>query len=192
MKRIATLIALIAGLASTAPLAMADQPGQPPAPSPVAKPTLVPPSAAQLETLAIELSDVAMHVFVEGVRGRDLRGLGQIASLKFRKSYTPEQVNAAFKQFFATTVVGDPLAGKSPIFLKAPEINRGGALEVQGFYELPEGLLLFQLAYVREGTGWKLDGINVRSQPYNAPSANPASSEKPLKFKIPAGKMVDA
>lgn len=111
MQRIATLIALVAGLSSAAPAVRADQP---PAPAPATRPVLFPPSAAELETLAIELADSSMQVFIEGVRQKDMRALGPITSLKFRKSYTPEQVNAAFKQFFTTTVVGEPLAGKSP------------------------------------------------------------------------------
>ena len=127
-----------------------------------------------------------MRTFIEGIRQKDFRVLGSVASLNFRKIYTPEQVNEAFKAFFAVEITGDPLAGRSPVFLAAPAIGKDGRLAIQGMYELPDGLLLFQLAYVREGTGWKLDGLNVKSQPYNAPSAKPAT-EKPLKFRDPSG-----
>lgn len=192
MKNIATILALVAGLAGASTLSLADTPVQPPAPPSQAGPALAPPAAADLETVAVELADTAMRTFVEGIRQKDFRVLGSIASLNFRKSYSPEQVNEAFKQFFTVTITGDPLAGKSPIFLKAPAIGRDRRLEIEGLYELADGLLLFQLAYVREGTGWKLDGLNVRSKPYNTSTPNPASTEKPLKFKIPAGKLVEA
>jgi hypothetical protein len=192
MKKFVTLLTVFAGLAAASTEALAQQPGRPPDEAPAAKSLLAPLSAVELETLALGLVDTTMHTFIEGVRQKDMRVLGPITSLKFRKSYTPEQVNTAFQQFFATTIVGDPLAGKSPIFVKAPEITKAGLLAIEGFYELPDGLLLFQLALVREGMGWKLDGIAVKSQPYNAPSAKPAQADKPLKFKIPAGKMVDA
>ena len=184
MKTTIVVLALFAAIASSTPGLCAVNGSKTPT-------IAVPSSASELESLGVELSDSAMRLFVEGVRQKDLRTLGPMVSLKFKRTYTPDAVNAAFKQFFAVTVTGDPLAGKSPIFLKAPEITREGLLDVQGLYELPDGVLLFQLAFVREGSGWKLDGINVRSQPYDAPNAKP-TTQKPLKFKIPAGKMVEA
>lgn len=189
MKRIVSLIALAASLAGTASVALADQQSRP---EQAARPVVTPPNAAQLETLAVELADGTMRAFIDGVRQKDLRSLGPVVSLRFRKTYTPEQVNEAFKQFFSVTVTGDPLAGKSPIFLTAPLINTAGGLEVQGFYEVGTGILMFQLVYIREGIGWKLDGINVRSEPIKAPAPSAAPAEKPLKFKIPAGRMVEA
>lgn len=191
MKKLNMILALVAGLAGVSTAALADTPAQPPAPPQQGATALAAPSAAELELVSVELADLVMHTFIEGIRQKDFRVLGSVASLNFRKTYTPEQVNAAFKAFFAVQVTGDPLAGKSPIFLAAPAIGPDKRLNIQGMYELADGLLLFQLAFVREGTGWKLDGLNVKSQPYNAPSAKPAT-EKPLKFKIPAGKMVEA
>ncbi|MEZ5922788.1 MAG: hypothetical protein R3D57_00215 [Hyphomicrobiaceae bacterium] len=192
MKTLVSLIALAAGIAVAVPVVGTASAANASQGLNTQSPAMVRPAGAQLETIAIELADTTMRVFLEGVRQKDFRVLGQVASLNFRKSYTPAQVNDAFKQFFAVTVTGDPLAGKSPIFVASPLINTAGALEVQGFYELPDGLLMFQLVHVREGTGWKLDGINVRSEPYTPPAANPASGAKPLKFKIPAGRMVEA
>ncbi len=191
MKKLTTILALVAGLAGASTCVLAGTPAQPPAPPKQGDTALAAPAAADFETIAVELTDTAMRTFIEGIRQKDFRVLGSIASLNFRNSYTPEQVNEAFKAFFAVEITGDPLAGRSPVFLAAPAIGKDGRLAIQGMYELPDGLLLFQLAYVREGTGWKLDGLNVKSQPYNAPSAKPAT-EKPLKFKIPAGKMVEA
>ena len=191
MQKLTTILALLAGLAGASTCALAETQAQPPAPPKQGAPALVAPAPADFEAISIELTDTAMRTFIEGIRQKDFRVLGSIASLNFRKSYTPEQVNEAFKAFFAVEITGDPLAGKSPVFLKAPAIGQDKRLSIQGMYELADGLLLFQLAYVREGTGWKLDGLNVKSQPYNAPSAKPAT-EKPLKFKIPAGKLVEA
>ncbi len=191
MKKLTTILALVAGLAGASSCVLAGTPAQPPAPPKQGDTALAAPAVAGFETIAVELTDTAMRTFIEGVRQKDFRVLGSIASLNFRKTYSPEQVNEAFKAFFAVEITGDPLAGRSPVFLAAPAIGQDKRLDIQGMYELPDGLLLFQLAYVREGTGWKLDGLNVKSQPYNAPTAKPAT-EKPLKFKIPAGKMVEA
>ncbi len=166
MKKLTTILALVAG---------SPVPRLPHAPTPPPTP------------VSVELADTVMRTFIEGIRQKDFRVLGSVASLNFRKSTPPEQVNEAFKAFFAVEITGDPLAGRSPVFLAAPAIGKDGRLAIQGMYELPDGLLLFQLAYVREGTGWKLDGLNVKSKPYNAPSAKPAT-EKPLKFRSQRGR----
>lgn len=191
MKKLTTILALVAGLAGASTASLADTPAQPPAPPQQGATALAALTAADLEAVSVELADTVMRTFIQGVRQKDFRVLGKVASLNFRKSYTPEQVNEAFKQFFTVEVTGDPLAGKSPVFMKAPAVGPDKRLGIEGMYELADGLLLFQLAFVREGTGWKLDGLNVKSRPYNAPAAKPAT-EKPLKFKIPAGKMVEA
>jgi hypothetical protein len=188
MTRIVTLVAFAACLLGAAPPALANRGTD-------IERVVAGPTAEQLEALAVELADGTMRAFLDGIRKKDLRTLGPIASLRFRRTYTPEQVNEAFKQFFMVSVTGDPLAGRSPVFLAAPKINNAGGLEVQGLYDVGTGALIFQHVYVREGSGWKLDGLNVRSEPYNAPNASAPGADpakKPLKFKIPDGPLVDA
>lgn len=128
-------------------------------------------SQADIEQLAIDLTDKAMHAFVDGIRKGDFSGLRDIGSAHFKATYTVADINQAFRSFGATIVTGDPLADQTPVFLEEPAM-KDGLLAIQGLYELPDGLLLFELAFAPEQGDWALDGIDVRSQPVEGPSTS--------------------
>jgi hypothetical protein len=166
MRIFAPLIAVLLGLAGLAPSTAT--------PAQAAEVAVAP--EADLEAIATDLADQTMRVFVEGIRKRDFRELREIGSARFKAAYTPEAINTAFRSFTATIVTGDPLADQWPAFLDPPAMS-DGQLRMQGFYELPDGLLLFDLAFVSEAGDWQLDGIDVRSQPIEAPATSAAQQE---------------
>jgi hypothetical protein len=129
-----------------------------------------------LEELATDLTGKTMQVFVEAIRKGDFADLRDMASERFKAAYTVADISQAFQSFGATIVTGDPLADAMPVFLEPPAM-KDGLLAVQGLYELPDGLLLFDLAFAPEAGDWKLDGIDVRSQPIEGPSTSAATAE---------------
>lgn len=131
---------------------------------------------ADLEALATELTDKTMQVFVDAIRRGDFSGLRDAASAHFKATYTVADIKTAFQSFSATIVTGDPLEDASPVFLEPPAI-KDGLLDIQGLYELPDGLLIFNLAFAPEDGDWKLDGIDVRSLPVEGPSTSAAQQQ---------------
>lgn len=128
-----------------------------------------------LEDLATELTDKTMQLFVDAIRKGDFSDLRDNASAHFKASYTVADIKNAFQSFSATIVTGDPLEDATPVFLEPPAV-KDGLLDIQGLYELPDGLLIFDLAFASEAGDWKLDGLDVRSQPIEAPSTSAAQT----------------
>lgn len=160
---------LLAGL-----LALALCVDQGPSPAQAAEAITAAPDV-DLEELSTDLTDKTMHLFVEAIRTGDFSDLRDTGSEHFKATYSVADIAQAFQSFSATVVTGDPLEDAMPVFL-APPAMKDGLLGIEGLYELADGLLLFNLAFAPEEGDWKLDGIDVQSQPIEAPSTSAAKT----------------
>lgn len=166
MRHASALVAVMLALA--APLGLGALPSRAAEPASAS-------AQVDLEELATELTDKTMQVFVDAIRKGDFGGLRDTASAHFKATYTVADITKAFRSFGATIVTGDPLADATPVFLEPPAM-KDGLLDIQGLYELPDGLLIFNLAFAPEDGDWKLDGLDVRSQPIEGPSTSAAQT----------------
>ena len=96
-------------------------------------------------------------------------------SPRFQKAYSVDQLDEAYKGLFRLSITGDPLAGKSPIFTKAPSIDANGNLVVDGFYTTAPSRISFHITYGLEGRAWKVLGLHVNIVPIGNPDVKSSS-----------------
>ena len=167
MRHASALLAVLVALAASVSLG--------PMPLRAAEPSATTHGDVDLEEVATDLTDKVMHLFVDAIRTGDFTDLRDMGSKHFKATYSVADMAKAFRSFGATIVTGDPLEDAIPVFLEPPAM-KDGLLAVQGLYELPDGLLLFDLAFAPEAGDWKIDGIDVRSEPVQAPSTSAAQT----------------
>lgn len=123
----------------------------------------------------VELADRSMRVFMASVREKSMQGLWNHVSPRFKEQFSVAQLDQVFKPFYNLAIVGDPLAGKSPIFAADPTIDANSNLIVEGYYTTSPLRVSFHLVFAMEGRTWKLVSINVSAKPTGTSSASQSS-----------------
>lgn len=118
----------------------------------------------------VALADKSVRIFMESVSEKNMDVFWKHISLQFQKKYSSSDLDATFKDFYEVPITGDPLAGKSPIFVTRPIIDENNYLVLKGFYPTHPSRLSFHLTYVKEGFRWKVIGINASLNPIAPPA----------------------
>jgi hypothetical protein len=118
----------------------------------------------------VALADKSFRLFMTSVREKSMHTFWKHISLQFQKKYSTSDLDTAFKDFYEVPITGDPLAGRSPIFMVPPNIDENDYLVVKGFYATRPSRLSFHLTYVKEGFSWKVIGINASVDPITPPA----------------------
>lgn len=118
----------------------------------------------------VALADKSFRLFMTSVREKSMHTFWKHISLQFQKKYSTSDLDTAFKDFYEVPITGDPLAGRSPIFMVPPNIDENDYLVVKGFYATRPSRLSFHLTFVKEGFSWKVIGINASVDPITPPA----------------------
>ena len=86
-------------------------------------------------------------------------------AVMWQQRVTPEKLAELFAPFINAEVSIAGITRTEATFDKPPAINANGILELKGFYPTKQAKVLFDLAYLYEGTEWKLVKINVNVRP---------------------------
>jgi hypothetical protein len=113
----------------------------------------------------VELADRSMRVFMTSVREKSMQALWNHVSPRLREKFSVAQLDEVFKGFYGLSIIGDPLAAKSPIFTAGPMIDNNSNLVVDGYYTTSPSRVSFHLVFAMEGRTWKVVGINVNANP---------------------------
>ncbi|HWM23743.1 MAG TPA: TIR domain-containing protein [Chthoniobacterales bacterium] len=87
-------------------------------------------------------------------------------SSTFRKQFTLEKFSAAFQVFIEKGYDISNIAKAEPVFDTPPAVDRDGVLVLKGHYAVKPNKVTFLLRYLREGSNWKVLGINVQAVPF--------------------------
>jgi hypothetical protein len=87
-------------------------------------------------------------------------------SATFRKQFTLQKFSEAFQVFIEKNYDISNIAKAEPVFDPAPAIDKEGVLVLKGHYATRPNKVTFLLRYVREGSDWKVLGINVQAVPF--------------------------
>jgi hypothetical protein len=117
-----------------------------------------------------ELKALALHsllAFNNAVQGKSFAAFYQEQTVPtFRKQFSFEKFSAAFQIFIDKGYDISSIAKSEPVFDAPPAIDSDGVLVLNGHYPTQPHKVTFKLSYLREGSAWKLLGINVRSIPF--------------------------
>ena len=117
-----------------------------------------------------ELKALALHsllAFNNAVQGKSFAAFYQEQTVPtFRKQISLEKFSAAFQIFIDKGYDISSIAKSEPVFAAPPAIDSHGVLVLNGQYPTQPNKVTFKLSYLREGSAWKLLGINVRSIPF--------------------------
>lgn len=84
----------------------------------------------------------------------------------FRKQFTLEKFSAAFQVFIEKGYDISTITKAEPVFDTPPAVDSDGVLVLKGNYAVKPNKVTFLLRYVREGSDWKVLGINVQAVPF--------------------------
>jgi len=105
--------------------------------------------------------------FNEAVQEKSFAGFyREQTSSKFRKEYSLEKFSTAFQVFIEKDYDISNIAKAEPVFDTPPAVDRDGVLVLKGHYATRPNKVTFLLRYAREGSGWKILGINVQAVPF--------------------------
>jgi hypothetical protein len=84
----------------------------------------------------------------------------------FQKEFPLEKFSAAFQVFIEKGYEISSIARAEPVFDSPPAIDSNGVLVLKGHYATRPNKVTFKLSYVREGSAWKVLGINAQVVPF--------------------------
>lgn len=84
----------------------------------------------------------------------------------FQKQFPLEKFTAAFQIFIEKGYDISSIAKAEPVFDAPPAIDSDGVLVLKGHYATRPNRVTFKLSYVREGSSWKVLGINAQVVPF--------------------------
>jgi hypothetical protein len=117
-----------------------------------------------------ELKALALHsllAFNNAVQEKSFAAFYQEQTVPtFRKQFPLEKFSAAFQTFIDKGYDISNIAKSDPVFDVPPAIDSDGVLVLKGQYPTRPNKVTFKLTYLREGSAWKLLGINVGSIPF--------------------------
>ena len=87
-------------------------------------------------------------------------------SATFRKQFTLQKFSEAFQVFIEKEYDISNIAKAEPVFDPAPAVDKDGVLLLKGHYATRPNKVTFLLRYLREGSNWKVLGINVQAVPF--------------------------
>ena len=100
-------------------------------------------------------------------------------AVMWQKQVTPERLAQLFDPFVKAEANISGITKVEPTFDKPPAVNEDGILELKGSYPTKPSKVMFDLAYLYEGSEWKLVKINVNVRPPG--DASPSKSDKSAK-----------
>jgi hypothetical protein len=139
------------------------------------QPSAYPGIAVPSEDAVVSLADRSMRIFIASVREKSMQSFWEHVSQRFQSTYSVNKLDEAYKGLFSLSITGDPLAGKSPIFTKAPAIDGNGNMVVDGFYTTTPSRISFHITYGLEGRAWKVLGLFVNIAPVGKPDVKSSS-----------------
>ena len=84
----------------------------------------------------------------------------------FQKQFPLEKFTAAFQAFIEKGYDISSIAKTEPVFDTPPAIDSDGVLVLKGHYATRPNKVTFKLSYLREGSDWKVLGINAQVVPF--------------------------
>ncbi len=156
--------ALAFGLAATPARAEApaDAPGAAPA-RPLPKFSLrgqIKPEPPGLDVITMLVRTTLIAVS-QGNETGDYTVLYALASPQLKKTATIEQLAEALKGFRARGIDLSPVAIFPPQFVRKPQLDKDGVLQLLGFFPTRPLQIRFSLAYRQVDGAWRLEGLNV-------------------------------
>jgi len=113
-------------------------------------------------TEAMALISGTMKSFAQALAKKDFTDFYGTFSSSWKKQTTPAAVAKAFGGFvpFARDVQ-QSVTSADPFINAKPVIGEKNVLTLQGYYRIAATKMMFSLEYVREGSSWKLLGMNL-------------------------------
>jgi hypothetical protein len=115
------------------------------------------PSAEKLNAMALE----SLLAFNKAVKEKSFVAFQEQGSRAFRQQLSPEKLLQAFKVFVDQGIDISSIVDMQPVFDNPPAINSDGVLILKGSYPTKPQKVVFELKYVFEGGGWRVQGIDV-------------------------------
>jgi hypothetical protein len=97
----------------------------------------------------------------QAIKAKDFTTIYDKLSDSLKKETTPEQLAKSFQDFIDKNIDLGPIKNVAPQFEPPAAVNDKGLLVVTGHYPTQPSKVQFNLKYLRESGGWKLDGIHV-------------------------------
>lgn len=117
------------------------------------------------EELAALVRDNLLR-FARSVNAKDFSGFHSHIALMWKNQSTVEYFNQAFKAFMDNNVNLVPVVEQlTPVLDEKPSLSKEGVLSLKGHYPTRPSRVLFELAFIDEGAGWKLVRTNVNIKP---------------------------
>jgi len=116
------------------------------------------PTVKEARTLVRE----SLLAFNQALQEKSFAGFYKQVATLWQNQTTPEKLQALFQPFIDAEINLAPIAKLEPTFEKGPVIDEDGLLQIQGTYPTTPSKVRFDLAYVNEGTDWRLVKINVK------------------------------
>ncbi len=112
-----------------------------------------------------QLVDDTMLDFALAVKAKDFTGFYENISKIWQEQTTPEKLANIFRSFIEQEIDLTVLEDFEPVFDEEPFMNEDGLLVLRGYYPTRPSVVVFEVSYISEETGWKLFGINVNVVP---------------------------
>jgi hypothetical protein len=114
---------------------------------------------------AKELVRDSLIAFNAAVQTKSFVDFHKQIAVMWQKQVTPERLAQLFDVFVKGEIDLSDITRLEPAFDKPPATNENGLLELKGSYPTQPSRVIFDLAYLYEGTEWKLVKINVNVRP---------------------------
>jgi hypothetical protein len=86
----------------------------------------------------------------------------------FREQFTPDKLKQAFKPFVDKKIDFEVVAARPPTASKDAELDERGVLRLNGFFDLTNARVLYDLAFVVSEGDWKPIKLDVDVKPVAA------------------------
>jgi len=125
----------------------------------------VPPKPVPTPSAAAQIVKSTTLAFADAVKAGDLSLFRSRTSAEFKKQFSHEQFNQAFKGFITQKTNLYPAVKTKPIFYAPPSITADGTLLLRGHFPTRPSMVLFDYGYVWRDEKWKITQISLTLKP---------------------------
>jgi hypothetical protein len=117
-----------------------------------------PPSREDCKALAKK----TLSGFADAIEAKDFTGFHQTVAHVWQEQITPAQMQQAFQSFIEKKVDLGAIQQSDPVLDQDPKVDERGVLALKGHCPTAPSQVLFELAYMMEGSAWKCVAVNVK------------------------------
>lgn len=103
--------------------------------------------------------------FADAIKAKDLSLFRSQTAIEFKKQFSHEQFNQAFKGFITQGTNLHPVAKLTPSLYSPPSMTADGTLLLRGYFPTRPSAVLFDYGYVWRDKKWKITQISLTLKP---------------------------